>query len=203
MKRMSVGILVVVVGVALFGVLLVAAISIYNRLVRLRNRYENAYSQIDVQLKRRHDLIPNLVTAAKAYLTHERETLEAVVQARGNAVGAAERARQSPGSAPAMQALAQSESVLSGALSRLLVVAEAYPELKAQGTVSELSEDLRSTENKISFARQAYNDAVTEYDNGREAFPAVIFAGMFGFAPAALLQSIQSDEERKAPQIAL
>ena len=200
---MAVGILVAVVGAVVLGIAVILVISIYNRLVRLRNRYENAFSQIDVQLKRRHDLIPNLVTAAKAYLSHERETLEAVVQARGNAIGAAERARQSPGAAPAMQALAQSESVLSGALSRLLVVAEAYPELKAQGTISELSEDLRSTENKIAFARQAYNDSVTEYDNGREAFPAVLFAGVFGFAPAALLLPIGSDEERKAPQIAL
>lgn len=173
----------------------------YNGLVGLKNQKDNGWKQIDVQLKRRHDLIPNLVATAKAYLSHERETLEAVIAARNRAVSATDRARQSPGGTQAMQELAVSEGALSGALGRLFALSEAYPELKAQTTMSELSEDLRSTENKVAFARQAYNDAVTEYENGRAAFPAVMIAGMFGFSEAALLNPIGSEAEREAPRV--
>ena len=198
---MSVGIVVAVVVVVLFGVTVLLVIGLYNRLVKLRNRYKNAFSQIDVQLKRRHDLIPNLVATAKAYLSHERETLEAVIAARNRAVTATDQARKSPGGTQAMQELAASEGALSGALGRLFALSEAYPELKAQTTMSELSEDLRSTENKVAFARQAYNDAVTEYENGRGAFPAVMIAGVFGFSEAALLNPIGSEVEREAPRV--
>jgi LemA protein len=182
------------------GALLVAGV--YNGLVGKRNRYKNAFAQIDVQLKRRYDLIPNLVETAKRYLSHERETLEAVVAARNTAQQAARVAAQQPGDAQAMQQLASAEGALSSGLGRLLVVSEAYPELKANQTMRELSEELTSTENKVAFARQAYNDAVTEYNTAREVFPAVLLAGSFGFAPAALLEVVESPEERRAPKVA-
>ena len=176
-------------------------IVIYNRLVTLSNRYKNAFSQIDVQLKRRYDLIPNLVETVKGYMAHERGTLEAVVKARGSAVSASERARAAPGDPAAMQGLAQAEGVLGGALSKLLAVFEAYPDLKANQNVVALQEELSSTENKVAFARQAFNDSVMEYNTQRETFPAVAFAGMFGFRAAELLQSTESAEERKAPKV--
>jgi len=176
-------------------------IVIYNKLVTLSNRYKNAFSQIDVQLKRRYDLIPNLVETVKGYMAHERGTLEAVVKARGSAVSASERARAAPGDPAAMQGLAQAEGVLGGALSKLLAVFEAYPDLKANQNAVALQEELASTENKVAFARQAYNDSVMEYNTQRETFPAVAFAGMFGFRAAELMQSTESVEERKAPKV--
>jgi len=180
------------------GLLLVV---IYNRLVTLANRYKNAYSQIDVQLKRRYDLIPNLVETVKGYMAHERGTLEAVIKARGAAVSAAERAAKAPGEPGAMQGLSQAEGVLGGALGRLLAVFEAYPDLKANQNALGLQEELASTENKVAFARQAFNDSVMEYNTQRETFPDVVFAGTFGFRPAELLVSTESAEERKAPKV--
>jgi len=177
------------------------AVAIYNGLVALRNRFKNAFSQIDVQLKRRYDLIPNLVESEKGYIQHERGTLAAVVKARGNAVSAAQAAAARPGDPAAMQGLAQAEGALGGALGRLVAVFEQYPDLKANQTVLGLQEELSSTENKVAFARQAYNDSVMEYNTRRESFPDSIFAGMFGFAPAELLQATESAEERKAPQV--
>jgi LemA protein len=177
------------------------AIAIYNGLVQLRNRFKNAFAQIDVQLKRRYDLIPNLVEAAKGYLTHERETLEKVVAARNSAMGAAQKAAAAPGDAAAMQGLAQAEGQLGGALGRLMAVFEAYPDLKANQNILQVQEELTSTENKIAFARQAYNDSVMEYNTKRESFPDTIFAGMFGFQAATLLEATESAEERKAPKV--
>ena len=164
---------------ALGAAVLVFAISIYNRLVTGRNGYRNAFSQIDVQLKRRHDLIPNLVETAKAYLKHERQTLEAVVAARNTAVTAGRAAAANPGDPEAMTGLSSAEGALTGSLSRLLAVAEAYPDLKANQTMAQLMEELSSTENRISFARQAFNDAVMTYNNSRETFPGVLLAGGF------------------------
>ncbi|MFH1679921.1 MAG: LemA family protein [Candidatus Eisenbacteria bacterium] len=181
--------------------LAVVIVGIYNRLVAGRNRYKNAWAQIDVQLKRRYDLIPNLVETAKGYLKHEREVLEAVVKARNIAATAAERAAREPGSPDAMRGLAGAEGALSGALGRLFAVAEAYPDLKANQTMSQLMEELTTTENKVSFARQAFNDAVMNFNILRESFPNNILAGMFGFGPAELLQATESEEERKAPKV--
>jgi len=188
-------ILAIVAAIAFF------AVTIYNRLVALRNRYKNAFAQIDVQLKRRYDLIPNLVEAAKGYLAHERQTLEAVIAARGAAVTAAQRAAQAPGEPAAMTGLAQAEGALGGALGRLLAVFENYPDLKANQNILQVQEELTSTENKIAFARQAYNDSVMEYNTKRESFPDTIFAGMFGFTAATLLEATESAEERKAPKV--
>jgi len=176
-------------------------IAVYNRLVVLRNRFKNAFSQIDVQLKRRYDLIPNLVEAAKGYIKHERETLEKVVAARGAAVSAAQRAAGAPGDPAAMQALSQAEGALGGALGRLLAVFEAYPDLKANQNILAVQEELASTENKVAFARQAFNDSVMEYNTKRESFPDNMIAGMFGFRPAELLQATESAEERRAPKV--
>jgi LemA protein len=177
------------------------AIGIYNGLVTLRNRFKNAFSQIDVQLKRRYDLIPNLVESVKGYMQHERGTLEAVIKARGSALSASQQAAAKPGDPAAMQGLAQAEGALGGALGRLLAVFEQYPDLKANQNVLGLQEELSSTENKIAFSRQAYNDSVMEYNTKRESFPDNLFAGMFGFSSAELLQSTDSAEERKAPQV--
>ena len=177
------------------------AVAIYNGLVQLRNRFKNAFAQIDVQLKRRYDLIPNLVEAAKGYLTHERETLERVIAARNTAMGASQKAAAAPGDAAAMQGLAQAEGALGGALGRLMAVFEAYPDLKANQNILQVQEELTSTENKIAFARQAYNDTVMEYNTRREIFPNTLFAGMFGFQVATLLEATESAEERKAPKV--
>jgi LemA protein len=182
-------------------VLVLLAIGIYNRLVAGRNRYKNAFAQIDVQLKRRYDLIPNLVETAKGYLKHEREVLESVTQARNMAASAADLASKMPGSADAMRGLAQAEGALTGALGRFFAVAEAYPDLKANQTMMQLMEELTSTENKVSFARQAFNDSVMQYNITRESFPSNILAGMFGFGPAELLQSTESADEKKAPKV--
>jgi LemA protein len=189
------------IALAVIIALAIWAIAIYNGLVALRNRFKNAFAQIDVQLKRRYDLIPNLVEAAKGYLTHERETLEKVIAARNSAMGAAQKAAAAPGDAAAMQGLAQAEGQLGGALGRLMAVFEAYPDLKANQNILQVQEELTSTENKIAFARQAYNDSVMEYNTKRESFPDTVFAGMFGFQPATLLESTESAEERKVPKV--
>lgn len=181
-------------------VLVVIVVSIYNKLVVMRNRYKNAFAQIDVQLKRRYDLIPNMVDTAKGYMSHERETLEAVIQARNQAASAGQAAAQTPGDPSAMQQLMGAEATLGGALGRLMVTVERYPDLKANETMLQLMEELTSTENKISFSRQAFNDAVTTYNNARETFPSVVLAGMFSFNPAELFE-IQSPAEREAPKV--
>jgi LemA protein len=187
-----IALIVVVLGLWVMG--------IYNSLVTLRNRFKNAFAQIDVQLKRRYDLIPNLVETAKGYLKHEHETLEAVIKARNIAQAAAQSAAANPADANAMRGLGAAETGLTGALSRLMVVSEAYPELKANQNMMQLTEELTSTENKISFARQAYNDSVMVFNTTRETFPNVIFAGMFGFLPAELFK-IEDPTERNAPQV--
>jgi LemA protein len=181
--------------------LAVWAIFVYNRLVALRNRFKNAFAQIDVQLKRRYDLIPNLVEAAKGYLTHERQTLEAVIAARGAAVTASQRAAAAPGEPAAMSGLAQAEGALGGALGRLLAVFENYPDLKANQNVLQVQEELTSTENKVAFARQGFNDSVMSYNTKRETFPDNVVAGLFGFKEAMLLEATESAEERKAPKV--
>jgi LemA protein len=180
--------------------LLVFVIGAYNSLVTLRNRYKNAYSQIDVQLKRRYDLIPNLVETAKGYLSHERGTLEAVIAARNVAVTANTRAAQNPGDASAMKDLSSAETALSGVMGRLFALAEAYPDLKANTTMLSLMEELTSTENKVSFARQAYNDAVMAYNTRREVFPTNLIAGPFNFGPAELFV-VDKPEEKEAPKV--
>lgn len=190
--------LIVILAVVFF--VLLWAVGVYNSLVRSRNNYKNAFAQIDVQLKRRYDLIPNLVEAVKGYIAHERGTLEAVVQARNIAMNAQKAASQDPGNPEAMKKLGAAEGELTGALSRLMVVCEAYPDLKANQNMLELQEELTSTENKVAFARQAYNDAVTSYNNMREVFPANMVAGFGGFGPAALLE-IENQEERAAPKV--
>jgi LemA protein len=193
-------ILLVIVGlVVVFGLW---AVGIYNGLIAARNAFKNAFAQIDVQLQRRFDLIPNLVETAKAYLQHERGTLEAVTAARTAAQAGLSAAKASPGDPAAMAELAQTQGALNGALGRLMVVVEAYPDLKANENMMQLTEELTSTENKVAFARQAYNDSVMGYNNKREVFPSSIVAGMFNFAPAALLD-IPADkaEVREAPKV--
>ncbi|HEY8931684.1 MAG TPA: LemA family protein [Rariglobus sp.] len=192
----------IVLGVLLFIVVVVGlwAAGIYNGLVTLRNRFKNAFAQIDVQLKRRYDLIPNLVETAKGYLKHESGTLEAVIKARNIAAAAAQTAAANPADANALRGLVSAEAGLGGALSRLMVVSEAYPELKANQNMMQLTEELTSTENKISFARQAYNDSVMVYNTRRETFPTVILAGAFGFQPAELFK-IEDPTERNAPKV--
>ena len=187
-------ILIVVVGIVFFF------IAIYNRLVAGRNAYKNAFAQIDVQLTRRYDLIPNLVEIAKGYMKHERETLEAVITARNAAVTGLKGAAANPGNPAAVQQLAGAENALTGALGRLFAVAEEYPDLKANQNMMQLSEELTSTENKVAFARQAFNDAVMSYNNSREVFPNSIVAGMFAFMPAQLLE-IEAPEKRIAPKV--
>lgn len=185
------------------GILVVAIIfvvSIYNNLVKLRNRFKNAFSQIDVQLKRRHDLIPNLVETAKGYMSHEKSTLEAVIQARNMAEGARTKVSQNPADKDAMKNLVQAEGQLGGVLGRLFALSENYPDLKANQNMLQIQEELTSTENKVAFARQAYNDSVLEYNNAREVFPNVIFAGIFNFQ-AGTPYEIENVEEKKAPQV--
>lgn len=175
-------------------------VGIYNRLVTARNGYKNAFAQIDVQLTRRYDLIPNLVETAKGYIKHERETLEAVITARNSAVSGLRAAAANPGSTAAIQTLGGADAQLSGALGRLFALAEAYPDLKANQNMMQLSEELTSTENKVAFARQAYNDSVLGYNNTREVFPNSFVAGMFGFQPAQPLE-IESAEKRAVPKV--
>lgn len=189
-------VLALVVALVLYG------IGIYNRLVSLKNRCKNAFAQIEVQLTRRYDLIPNLVETAKAYLKHERETLEAVILARNQAVAGLSAAAAAPGSALALQQLAGAESGLAQALGRLNVVMEAYPELKASRNMMQLSEEISSTENKVAFARQAYNDQVMSYNSYKQSFPAVLLAGSFGHSEdAALLEFANSHEIQAAPKV--
>ena len=194
----AIGIVVALVVILLLLVLFV--VGMYNTLITSRNRYRNAFSQIDVQLKRRNDLIPNLVETAKGYLKHERETLEAVIQARNLNVAAVQQAAQSPGERQAMASLSSSEGQLAGALSRLLAVCESYPDLKANQNMMALQEELTSTENKVAFARQAYNDSATTYNNARETFPNVIIASMFNFQEANLFQ-VEEPKEREVPKV--
>lgn len=190
--------LVVVIGfIALIGIY---AVSVYNGLVKLRNMFKNAFSQIDVQLKRRHDLIPNLVETAKAYMAHESGTLEAVIAARNGAESARQAAAANPGDTLALQNLGAAEGGLGSMLGRLFAVAEAYPDLKANQNMMQLSEELTTTENKVAFSRQAYNDSVLSYNNQREIFPNNIFAGIFGFTEAALFE-IDSPAEREVPKV--
>jgi LemA protein len=188
----------IVLGVLVFAVVFV--ISIYNGLVTARNGYKNAFSQIDVQLQRRYDLIPNLVETAKGYIKHERETLEAVVAARNTGMAALKAAQANIGDPEAMKKLGAAEGVLGSALGRLLAVSEAYPDLKANQNMMQLSEEITSTENRVSFARQAYNDAVMGYNNRAQVFPNNLIAGPFGFGPAQMLE-IDKPEMRAAPKV--
>lgn len=190
--------IVTIVALAVFGFWGVGA---YNRLVRLRNAIANAFAQIDVQLKRRYDLIPNLVETAKKYLEHERETLEAVTAARNQARAAADVARGRPSDAGAMKSLGVAEQVLTGAMGRLMALVEAYPELKADQTLRELSEELTSTENKVAFSRQLFNDATLDYNNAAQQFPTSLMAGLFGFREAAMLQATSNDAERAGVKV--
>jgi len=193
--------LIFVGGLVLFVIILALwAIGIYNSLVGLRNRFKNAFAQIDVQLKRRYDLIPNLVETAKGYLRHERETLEAVIKARNIALAASQSAAANPADANAMKNLVAAEGGLSGALSRLMVVSEQYPDLKGNQNMMQLTEELTSTENKIAFARQAYNDSVMSYNTARETFPTVLVASVLSFQPAELFK-IEDPTERNAPKV--
>jgi LemA protein len=193
MTWIVIGAIVLVLGATVMG--------IYNKLIALKNRYQNAFAQIEVQLKRRYDLIPNLVETVKGYMAHERETLEAVIQARNQAVSGLQRAAGDPGDPSAIQNLANAEGVLGGALGRLMALSEAYPDLKASENMKQLTEELTSTENKVSFSRQAFNDAVTAYNIYRQSFPPVIFAGMFGHTQDASLLEFDSAAIAEAPKV--
>lgn len=192
----------ILIAIVVIGLLLVMyGVGIYNKLVALKNRFENAFSQIEVQLKRRYDLIPNLVETVKGYMSHEKDTLEAVINARNRAVGGLEQASASPGDAKAMQELVAAESALGGTLGRLFALSEAYPDLKANQNMAQLTEELTSTENKVAFARQAYNDAVTMFNTYRQQFPAVIFAGILGYNEDAELLEFDSEAIAEAPKV--
>jgi LemA protein len=194
-----------IISLIVFGVIVVFfimfVVGIYNSLVKKSEVYKNAFAQIEVQLKRRYDLIPNLVEIARGYMSHEKETLEAVIAARNQAAGALGKVAANPGDASAIAGLAGGEGALMGAMSRLNVVMEAYPDLKANQNMMQLTEELTSTENKISFARQAFNDAVTAFNMYRKQFPTVIFAGMFGYQDASLLEFADSDRIQEAPKV--
>ncbi|HEY4989232.1 MAG TPA: LemA family protein [Opitutaceae bacterium] len=193
--------LLILVGLlVIFVVAALSAVGIYNALVALRNRFKNAFAQIDVQLKRRYDLIPNLVETAKGYMKHEHDTLEDVIKARNIAYAASQTAAANPADGNAVKGLVSAEGGLTGALSRLMVVSEQYPDLKANQNMMQLTEELTSTENKIAFARQAYNDSVMQYNTARETFPNVLLAGAFGFLPAELFH-VEDPAERAAPKV--
>ena len=196
----GIGLIIAVVLLVVAMCLVAFVIGVYNKLVTMRNRYKNAYAQIDVQLKRRYDLIPNLVEIAKGYIKHERETLENVTKARNIAYTASQAAAANPGDASAMKNLVSAETGLAGTLSRLMMVSEQYPNLKANENMMQLTEELTSTENKISFARQAYNDSVMVYNTDREVFPSNIIAGIFNFGPAELFV-IEKPEQKDAPKV--
>lgn len=191
---------IAIIAVIVLIILVAFPISIYNKLVSLRNRFKNAFAQIDVQLKRRYDLIPNLVNVAKQYMAHEKETLEAVIQARNQAMSSEKQVAQEPGDPEAMQKLMGAEQSLTGAMGRLFALSENYPDLKANQNMMQLTEELTSTENKISFARQSFNDAVMTYNTAREKFPNNILANMFGFNEARLFE-IDVADEREAPKV--
>jgi len=193
------GILAIVVGVGL--VLLMYGVGIYNRLVTLRNRFENAFSQIEVQLKRRYDLIPNLVETAKGYMKHEKETFEAVINARNQAAGGLQKAAANPGDPAAMKELMVAEQALTGSLGKFFALAEAYPDLKANESMASLTEELTSTENRVAFARQAYNDSVTAYNTYRQTFPPIVFANLFGHSTDAELLEFDSQAIAEAPKV--
>ena len=194
-------ILITVILLVLVAVPAAMVTGIFNKLVTYRNRYKNGFAQIEVQLKRRYDLIPNLVETAKGYMKHERETLEAVISARNQAIGGLQKAAQDPGNADAIRGLAGAEGMLTGAMGRLFALAESYPDLKANQNMMQLSEELTSTENKVAFARQAFNDGVTTYNTYRQTFPAVMFAGMFGHPQDATLLEFESEQIQEAPKI--
>jgi LemA protein len=186
---------------AVLLVIVIALVGIFNKLVTLKNRFQNAFAQIEVQLKRRYDLIPNLVETVKGYMAHERETLEAVIQARNRAVSGLQAASSDPGDPNAIQELSRAEGVLGGAMGRLLALSEAYPDLKASENMKQLTEELTSTENRVSFARQAFNDAVTAYNIYKQGFPSVIFVGMFGHTQDATLLEFDSQAIAEAPKV--
>jgi LemA protein len=196
----TMGTFFLIFAIAIPVVLVIFVISLYNGLVQLRNRYKNAFSQIDVQLKRRHDLIPNLVETAKAFMTHERETLEAVIQARNSAETARQQATANVGDAAAIQGLAQAESGLGGVLGKMFALSESYPDLRSNQNMLQLQEELTSTESKVAFARQSYNDSVMHYNNKIEMFPSNFLAGMFSFGPATLFE-VSDDSERDVVKV--
>jgi LemA protein len=191
-----------IIVLAVIAVVVFWIVGIYNKLVTLKNRFKNAFSQIDVQLKRRYDLIPNLVETAKGYMSHERETLEAVITARNQAMAGLQAAAKDPANGESIKQLASAEGALGGALGRLSVVMEAYPDLKANQNMMQLSEELTSTENKVSFSRQAYNDQVTDYNTYKQTFPAVVLANVFGhISDATLLEYEDREAMQAAPQV--
>jgi LemA protein len=198
---MSATLILLIVLVLVASVLGAWFVGIFNRLVTLKNRYKNAFAQIEVQLKRRYDLIPNLVEVAKGYMKHERDTLEAVIQARNQAAGGLKQAAADPGDAKAIQKLAAAEGALTGTIGRLFALAEAYPDLKANQNMMQLTEELRSTENKVAFARQAFNDSATAYNIYKQTFPPVFFAGMFGHGQDATLLEFEGEPIQQAPKV--
>jgi len=198
---MSFAVIALISGGLVVIVLIAMVVGIFNKLVSYRNRYKNAFAQIEVQLKRRYDLIPNLVEAVKEYMAHERGTLEAVIQARNQAAGGLQKAAQDPGNVDAIKGLAAAEGVLTGSIGRMFALAESYPDLKANQNMMQLSEELRSTENKVAFARQAFNDVVTLYNTYRQTFPTTLFAGMFGHSQDAALLEFDSAQIQEAPKV--
>ena len=195
-------VLLIVLGliVGLVALLLIWGVSLYNGLVSLRNRYRNAFAQIDVQLKRRHDLIPNLVETAKGYMAHEKGTLEAVINARNQAAAARQTVAANPGDGGAVQSLNQAEAALTGVMTKFMALTEAYPDLKANGVMTQLSAELAATEDRIAYARQGYNEAVTNYNNQREMFPGSLLAGAFNFTPAQLFE-VRTETEREVVKV--
>ena len=198
MSAITITLIAIVLVIVVFGGMVM---SIFNKLVTYRNRYKNAFAQIEVQLKRRYDLIPNLVETAKGYMKHERETLEAVINARNQAAGGLQAAAKDPGDANAIKGLAAAEGMLTGAVGRFFALSESYPDLKANQNMMQLSEELRTTENKVAFARQAFNDGVTTYNTYKQTFPAVVLAGLFGHAQDAALLEFEGEQIQQVPKV--